>query len=103
MSRTVSLIALYDACRHPLVPILSDISDTHLGWRPAPEARNKGEQMRHLIRVDLWYLRQMGFDPPSLDPGENASAEALRHALSTVQGYIRNLVASCNDQELTQA
>jgi uncharacterized damage-inducible protein DinB len=97
--RIASLLRLYDACRNTLYPILEDISDDHLAWRPAPDARSIREQMRHLIRVDTWYMRQLGLDPPLCDPGDGAPSAALAEGMQGIQGYVRGQLETCERDE----
>lgn len=91
-----TLLKIYDICARTLYPVLDGIPEEQLNWRPAPESRSIGQIIRHLIRVDRWFLERQGYAPDISDPGEVGPAELLQ-ALQNTHAQIRAVLESIPD------
>lgn len=94
-----------------ILAALAGIRDAELSWKPAPDSRSIAEICRHLIRVDGWYLQQMGIGPVfSAEPihfggrePESNLLPAIESAMRAAHQQIRQLVQSLKeDSELLQ-
>ncbi len=91
-----TLLKIYDACAGALYPALEGIPGAQLHWQPAPESRSIGQIIRHLIRVDRWFMERLGYSPAFSDPGEVGAAELLA-ALKNTHAQIRAMVEKIPD------
>lgn len=95
-SRAQHILGIYRACAAPLYRVLDEIPDDHLRWKPAPESRSISEIMRHLIRVDNWFLGRLGYPPEAVDP-KGGTSEDILHNLKIVQRQIETILKDCRD------
>ncbi len=91
------LTDIHKACREPLFAVLENISHEQLYWRPAPESRSIGEILRHLVRVDSWFLARLGFEPAVRDK-KDASAEEILKMMRDSYQQIDTIVNACTDE-----
>lgn len=97
---TQAILDLYEASAKTIPAALAGISESELNWRPAPDSRSIGEIVRHLIRVDLWFMDRMGINLTTKDPGKT-SPENINAAFLTLNEEIKDILRQCqNDQEL---
>ncbi len=95
-------LTIYQLCCDLILAALEGIHDEHLSWKPAPESRCIAEICRHLIRVDAWYLQQMGIAPVFSD-AESNQLPAIQSAMKSAHQQIRQIVQRLNsDDELLQ-
>ena len=76
-SAKIQLRHIYESAARTLYPVLENLDQESLDWRPAPESRSIGEIIRHLIRVDVWFMSQFGIVLNVTDPGETDAASLL--------------------------
>ena len=53
------------------------ISEEQFRWQPAADSRSICGILRHLIRVDLWFMGEFGHVVTFSDPGERAADQVL--------------------------
>lgn len=90
------ILNIHSASTKPLYDVLDGIPDEQANWRPAPDSRSINEIMRHLIRVDNSFLKKLGQEIKTHDPGDSSSSIIL-NALKNVHMQIRSLVNNCAD------
>jgi len=95
-NRARHILEIYRACAAPLYRVVEDIPDEHLRWKPALESRSIGEIMRHLIRVDNWFLGRLGYPPEAVDP-KGGTVEDILHNLKIVHRQIEAILENCRD------
>ena len=95
------LLDIHRACREPLFSVLEGIHSEQLHWKPAPESRSIGEIIRHLIRVDMWFLARLGFEP-SVRDNKDAGSEDIMQMMKTAFQQIETILDSCNEQDLVK-
>jgi uncharacterized damage-inducible protein DinB len=88
---------IHKACREPLFAVLQNISHEQLYWKPAPESRSIGEILRHLVRVDMWFLARLGFDPAVRDK-KDAKAEEIVDMLKATYQQIDSILSSFTEE-----
>ncbi len=91
-----SILKIYTACAKPLYAVLENIPEAQLNWQPNTDSRSIGQMMRHLIRVDNWFLKRLDFEPEIEDPGE-ASTPAILAALQGVHQQIISILKAIRD------
>jgi uncharacterized damage-inducible protein DinB len=103
MNRNIQItLTIYQRCCDVILSAIDGIRDEHLRWQPAPDSRSIAEICRHLLRVDGWYLQQMGIAPLFKDPESNA-LPAIQSAMKSAHQQIRQIVQSLKaDGELLQ-
>ena len=89
---------IHKACREPLFAVLANLSYEQLYWKPAPESRSIGEILRHLIRVDMWFLARLGYDPAVRDKKDAKTDEIIQMLQSTFE-QIDSILHSCKDEK----
>lgn len=94
--RAQHILEIYRACVAPLYKVLENIPDEQLRWKPAPESRSIGEMMRHLIRVDNWFLGRLGYPPQALDP-KGGTVEDILLNWRAVHRQIETILENCRD------
>lgn len=93
-------LEVFESSRKPLFAVLENISAEQLQWKPAPESRSIGEIMRHLIRVDAWFLKRLGVTPVVSD-AKSGTREEFVENMQKIQQQVKEVVAACaNDEEL---
>ncbi len=93
-------LEVLESSRKPLFLVLEGIAPEQLNWKPAPESRSIGEIMRHLIRVDAWYLKRLGVTPVVSD-AKSGTREEFVENMQKIQQQIKEVVAACaSDDEL---
>ena len=93
-------LTIFERCHAAHLAALADLPEAQANWKPAPDSRSIAEIGRHLVRVDGWFLQQMGFQPAAGDPGTN-DPEAIRSALNTLREQVVTLLRGlADDQEL---
>ena len=92
------LLDIHKACREPLFAVLANLSYEQLYWKPAPESRSIGEILRHLIRVDMWFLARLGYDPAVRDKKDAKTNEIIQMLQSTFE-QIDSILHSCKDEK----
>lgn len=90
------ILNIHSASTKPLYDVLNGIPEKQANWHPAPNSRSINEIMRHLIRVDNSFLKKLGQEIKTNDPGNNSSSIILE-ALKNVHSQIQSLVNSCTD------
>lgn len=101
-SRAQHILEIYRACAAPLYKVLENIPDEHPRWKPAPESRSISEMMRHLIRVDNWFLGRLGYQPEAVDP-KGGTVEDILTNLKIGHRQIETILENCrDDSELTR-
>jgi uncharacterized damage-inducible protein DinB len=97
--RNIEMIAqIHQACRKPLYSALDRISDEQLQWRPGPESRSIGEIMRHLVRVDMWFLNRLGYEPQASD-AKKPSLQDLLSMLQASHHQIDEILDNCKEDK----
>ncbi len=84
------------ACRVPLYAVLEQIPEEHMNWKPAPESRSIGEMARHLVRVDMWFLKRLGLESTVVDRKEASPAEILE-LVKAADARLDEILAQCGD------
>lgn len=103
LERKVKMLAeVHKACREPLFGVLQKLPYEQLYWKPAPESRSIGEIVRHLIRVDMWFLARLGFEPLVRDKKDAKTDEIVQMLHSTFEQIESILNACANESELSK-
>lgn len=89
---------IHEAARTPLFAVLDGITPDQLAWKPAAESRSIGEIMRHLIRVDNWFLKRLGYEPDTPDQ-KDAPAAVLKSMLESTFAQIERILERLRDDE----
>ncbi len=76
MTYREKLIHIHRASRTSIPVILDGLTPERMNWKLAPESRSIAEIMRHLIRVDIWFLKRLNLQP-EVEDKEHRSAEEL--------------------------
>jgi uncharacterized damage-inducible protein DinB len=84
------------ACRAPLYAVLEQIPAGQMNWKPAPESRSIGEMARHLVRVDMWFLKRLGFESTVADRKDASPAEILE-LVKAADVRLDEILAQCGD------
>lgn len=92
------LLDIHRASRVPLFSVLDNIPHDQLHWKPAPESRSIGEILRHLIRVDTWFLARLGYEPAVRDKKDSDAGDILQMLKTTFQ-QIDTILESCKDEK----
>lgn len=92
-SSKIQLRHIYESSARTLYPVLEELDNEILNWKPASESRSIAEIARHLIRVDIWFLSQFGFVLKTTDPGE-VEATKLLGVLKDQHAQIAELIGS---------
>ena len=92
------LLQIHQACRKPLYSVLDRISNDHLNWRPGPESRSISEIMRHLVRVDMWFLNRLGYEPHASDT-KNPGLQDIVSMLQASHRQLDEIVDGCKDDK----
>ena len=92
------LLQIHQACGKPLYSVLEHITAEQLAWRPAPESRGIGEIMRHVVRVDIWFLNRLGYEPRASDT-KKPSVEDLISMLESSHSQIGEILDACKDDK----
>lgn len=71
VNRTNIDIALniYDLCFKPVLAAIAGIAQENAIWKPALASRSISETRRHLVRVEGWFLAEIGIESHTGDPG----------------------------------
>ena len=93
MDTRAHLAELYLAAAKTIYPVLENLDDKVLDWKPEPESRSIAGIVRHLVRVDLWFMSQFGIEIDSGDPGE-VDARSLYNALVRLHDEIVSAIVS---------
>lgn len=95
-----TILELYEASAKTIPAALAGISESQLNWQPGPASRSIGEIVRHLIRVDIWFMDRMGITLTTKDPGET-SPEKMTSVFQALNEEIGDILKQCaNDQAL---
>ncbi len=62
-------------CVRLILGAIMDIPDEQFWRNPSSESRSICEMIRHLIRVDIWFMSQFGFELNVEDPGDLSAAD----------------------------
>lgn len=89
---------IHKACREPLFSVLHELTHDQLYWKPAPESRSIGEILRHLVRVDMWFLTRLGYEPSVRDK-KDASRDEIIQMLKDTHAQIDTILRSCTDEK----
>ena len=92
------ILQIHQACRKPLYSLIEKITPEQLAWRPATESRNISEIIRHLVRVDMWFLKRLGYEPQT-DDLKNPSAQDLIAMLESSHHQIDEVIDHCKDDK----
>lgn len=92
------LMDIHRGCREPLFTVLEGIPHDQLHWKPAPESRSIGEILRHLVRVDTWFLARLGFEPSVRDKKDAGAADILQMLKENFQ-QIDGILENCKDEK----
>ena len=95
-TRIARTIEVFEAARKPLFTVLDGISREDLDWQPAAGVRGIGKICRHLYRVDVWFLKQLGI-VPVIEADAPGPAEAIAARMRTVQEQFIAEVDACAD------
>ena len=93
-TRIAHTIEIFEAARKPLFTVLDGISLEDLDWQPADGMRGIGKICRHLYRVDIWFLKQLGITPV-IDEDAPGPAEEIAARMHTIQEQIIAEVNAC--------
>ena len=102
-TRIARTIEIFEAARKPLFAVLDGISREDLDWQPAEGMRGIGKICRHMYRVDVWFLKQLGITPVIEEDGPGP-AEEIAARMRTIQEQILAEVDACeSDADLAAA
>lgn len=93
-TRIAHTIEIFEAARKPLFTVLDGISREDLDWQPAEGMRGIGKICRHMYRVDVWFLKQLGI-APVIEEDAPGPAEEIAARMKTIQAQIRSEVNAC--------
>ena len=79
---------------------IEDISEEQIHWKPAGESRSIFEISAHLIRVNIYFLKRLGYDVKVQAP-KNSSVSDLNIALRSINTFIIEILnTTMDDSEL---
>ena len=93
-TRIARTIEIFEAARKPLFTVLDGIPREDLDWLPAEGMRGIGKICRHMYRVDVWFLKQLGITPV-IDEDAPGPAEEIAARMRTIQEQIISEVDAC--------
>ncbi|MYA33250.1 MAG: DinB family protein [Gemmatimonadales bacterium] len=93
-TRIARTLEIFEAARKPLFTVLDGISREDLDWQPADGMRGIGKICRHMYRVDVWFLKQLGITPV-IEKDAPGSAEEISARMRTIQEQIISEVNAC--------
>ncbi|MDE2945031.1 MAG: DinB family protein [Gemmatimonadota bacterium] len=93
-TRIAHTIEVFEAARNPLFTVLDGISREDLDWQPADGMRGIGKICRHMYRVDVWFLKQLGITPV-IHEDAPGPAEEIAARMRTIQAQIIAEVNAC--------
>lgn len=93
-TRIAHTIEIFEAARQPLFTVLDGISREDLDWQPAEGMRGIGKICRHMYRVDVWFLKQLGITPV-IEGDAPGPAEEIAARMKTIQDQIMSEVNAC--------
>ncbi|MDE2879898.1 DinB family protein [Candidatus Palauibacter soopunensis] len=93
-TRIAHTIEVFEAARKPLFTVLDGISREDLDWQPADGMRGIGKICRHMYRVDVWFLKQLGITP-GIHEDAPGPAEEIAARMRTIQEQIIAEVHAC--------
>lgn len=93
-TRIAHTIEVFEAARKPLFTVLDGISREDLDWQPADGMRGIGKICRHMYRVDVWFLKQLGITPV-IHEDAPGPAEEIAARMRTIQEQIIAEVNAC--------
>ena len=92
-TRIAHTTEIFEAARKPLFTVLNGISREDLDWQPADGMRGIGKICRHMYRVDVWFLKQLGI-APVIEDDAPGPAEEIAARMHTIQEQILAEVAA---------
>lgn len=93
-TRIAHTIEVFEAARKPLFTVLDGMSREDLDWQPADGMRGIGKICRHMYRVDVWFLKQLGITPV-IHEDAPGPAEEIAARMRTIQDQIIAEVNAC--------
>ncbi|MBU2492359.1 MAG: DinB family protein [Bacteroidetes bacterium] len=90
------LLEIHKASSVPLYSVMNGITEIHANWRPTSESRSVNQIIRHLIRVDNYFLQRLNQEQEYNDPVDGKAYETTE-ALKNIHQQIQNLISNCAD------
>jgi uncharacterized damage-inducible protein DinB len=85
-------------CSGVVIKSLENISEEQINWKPAKESRSIYEIAAHLVRVNIYFLRRLGYEIITVAP-KNSSISELTSALTGIKSEINNILDHLTDDE----
>lgn len=90
------LLEIHKVSSVPLYSVMNGITEIHANWRPAPESRSISQIIRHLIRIDNYFLKRLNQEQEYTDPIDG-STFTITEVLKNIHQQIQNLISNCAD------
>lgn len=89
--RITMISEIFRASSEVVYKAVDGATKEELTWKPAPESRPIAEITAHIIRVDLHFLKKMGFTPPFEAPKTDSENE-LKTAVERTESYVLDIL-----------
>ncbi|HEX2865828.1 MAG TPA: DinB family protein [Ignavibacteriales bacterium] len=89
--RITMVSEIFRASSEAVYKAIDGATKEELTWKPAPESRPIAEITAHIVRVDFFYLKKMGYTPPFETPKTDSESE-LKAAVKKTEDYILNIL-----------
>ncbi|MCU7525297.1 MAG: DinB family protein [Ignavibacteria bacterium] len=98
--RITMISEIFRASSQVVYKAVDGATKEELTWKPAPESRPIAEIAAHIIRVDLHFLKKMGY-VPAFEAPKTGDEHALKSAVKKTEEYVLEILNGLSeDSEL---
>lgn len=98
--RITMVSEIFRAASEVVYKAIDGATKEELTWKPAPESRPIAEITAHIIRVDLHFLKKMGYVPP-LEAPKTDNENELKTAVERTESFVLEILNGLSeDSEL---
>lgn len=98
--RITMISEIYRACTEPVYKAIDRAAKEVLTWKPAAESRPIAEIAAHIIRIDLHFIKKMGYTP-TIEAPKTDSGNELKVAVERLESYVLDILNGLSeDSEL---
>lgn len=87
---------IFNECSGLVYKSLEEIPEEQINWRPAPESRSIFEITAHLIRVNIYFMKRLGYEITIQAP-KNNSIDDLNISFKAINLKIIEILDSLQD------
>ncbi|MGE5429986.1 MAG: DinB family protein [Syntrophomonadaceae bacterium] len=89
--RITMITEIFRASLEVVYKAVDGATKEELTWKPAPESRPIAEITAHIIRVDLHFLKKMGY-VPGFEASKTDNEHDLKSAVRKTEEYVLNIL-----------